>query len=67
MTANVGSIDRVLRLIAGAVLIALPFVAGFTSTLWMGVAIAAGIVMLTVAATRVCPLYALFGIRTCRT
>lgn len=66
MTANVGSLDRIIRLIAGIVLIALPFLAGFSSNLWTVVSVVVGLVMLTVALTRVCPLYSIFGIRTCR-
>lgn len=65
MSVNVGSLDRLVRLVIGLVLIALPFVAGFTSTLWMVVSILVGLVMLGVAATRICPLYSIFGIRTC--
>lgn len=66
MTANVGSLDRVIRLIIGIGLIALPFVAGITSTGWTIASVVVGGVMLAVAATRVCPIYSIFGIRTCR-
>ena len=69
MSANVGNIDRVLRALLGVILIAAPF--AFASDLWAnpvykyGV-IVAGLVMLTVAITRICPIYSIFGIRTCK-
>ena len=69
MSANVGAIDRVIRALLGIVLIAAPF--AFTSDLWANPyvkygAMAVGLVMLTVAATRICPVYSILGIRTCR-
>jgi hypothetical protein len=64
MTTNVGTLDRVVRAILGLVLIALPFAAGFGTTLML-VSILVGLVMLVVAATRVCPLYSILGIKTC--
>ena len=57
MSANVGNIDRVLRALIGIILIAAPF--AFASDLWANPlyeygAIVVGLVMLTVAITRVC-------------
>lgn len=66
MSVNVGSVDRVFRLIFGLVLIVLPFVAGFGSMVWTVLCVVVGLVMLVVSATRVCPLYSVLGIRTCR-
>jgi len=69
MTANMGTFDRIMRLILAVVLIAAPFVSGFveTSPRWMVYAsIAIGIVMLVTSLTRVCPVYSIFGIRTCK-
>ena len=67
MTINVGSLDRILRAALGLVLIALPFATNLTagSMLLTYGAVAVGVVMLVVALTRVCPLYAIFGIKTC--
>lgn len=63
MTVNVGALDRIARAVLGLVLLYLGFaVAG---GLWQVLAIVAGLVMLGVAATRVCPVYSLFGIKTC--
>lgn len=66
MTSNVGTIDRLFRLIMGAVLIAAPFVAGFTSTTATVIAVVAGIVLIGTAAMRFCPLYRLIGMSTCK-
>ena len=59
MKINVGSIDRILRIIAGVALIALT-VAGIIGVWgWIGV------VTLLKGIFRVCPAYTLFGISTC--
>jgi len=69
--ANVGTLDRVVRAIAGVVLLAIPFVSaapeggGMAYGVYGWVMIAAGVVMLATAALRFCPLYMLFGLRTC--
>jgi len=56
---NVGSIDRVLRIVLGLVLIALVFVGPQTPWGWVGV------VPLLTGLMRSCPLYSLVGINTC--
>ncbi len=69
MTANVGTIDRILRFILGVVLLALPFatdIALFAQPLYFYGAICVGVVMLLVSVVRICPLYSIFGIKTCR-
>jgi hypothetical protein len=68
MTANVGSVDRVLRALLGIVLILAPFVSGaamFQGPL-MWVSVIVGAVMLFTAVTRFCLLYRVLGITTCR-
>jgi len=68
MPRNVGTADRIVRLIAGVVLILLPLATGFaaaTPWLWW-TALAAGVILLVTAGMRVCPLYSLIGVRTCR-
>lgn len=68
MPSNVGTVDRAIRLVLGAVLILLPLVTAFaagTPWLWWG-AIIVGVVMLATAGLRFCPLYSLLGVRTCR-
>jgi hypothetical protein len=69
MTPNVGTIDRILRVALGFGLIYLGFfsdLAFFDSAAATYAAIAVGMVMLIVAASRVCPVYSVLGIRTCR-
>lgn len=67
---NVGSIDRVVRLVVGLLLIALPFLppaaglmAGWGA--WQYALVAVGAVLVATAALRICPAYVLLGIRTC--
>ncbi len=59
MTQNIGNTERILRAIAGLVLIALVFVGPQTVWGWIG------IVPLATAIIGWCPPYALFGISTC--
>ncbi len=69
MTANIGSIDRAVRIILGIVLLAAPFLSGmalFESTTATVISVIAGIVMLATSSMRFCPLYRIFGIRTCK-
>lgn len=69
MTANLGKLDRIFRIVLGIVLLALPFASGwalFTSSTATIISIILGIVMLATSAMRFCPLYRIFGIRTCK-
>ncbi|MFZ2872737.1 YgaP family membrane protein [Zavarzinia sp.] len=63
MNTNIGTLDRVLRVIAGLVLLSLLFLLDGEAK-WFGLI---GIVPLATAAMSWCPLYTLLGIRTCRT
>jgi hypothetical protein len=69
MTANIGTIDRALRLLIGIALLGLAL-GGFMPVLAVGaakwIAVVAGVVMLVTAGLRFCPLYRIFGIRTCQ-
>jgi hypothetical protein len=56
---NVGSADRVFRILLGLALISLVFVGPKTPLGWIGV------VPLLTGLFSTCPLYALFGINTC--
>jgi len=60
MTANVGGIDRILRIAAGLVFIAL----AATSVVGMWGYIVGGIVLAT-GVFRFCGAYTLFGVNTC--
>lgn len=59
MKANIGTADRILRIIAGATLIAL------AATGIIGVWGYLGVVPLVTAFVRFCPAYLPFGISTC--
>jgi len=68
MSANVGSIDRILRGIVGVILIMLPFVTGFGagSALLTWGAVIVGAVLALTAVFRFCPLYRIIGVNTCQ-
>ena len=59
MPKNEGTIDRVLRIIVGAILIALVFVGPQTPWGWIG------LVPLVTGFVGWCPAYRLLGLRTC--
>ena len=61
MKANVGGIDRVLRILAGLGLLALVFLLEGGER-WFGLI---GIVPLATGLFRFCPAYLLFGLNTC--
>ena len=59
MTANVGGIDRILRIVVGLVLIGLTLAGTIGVWGWLGV------VPLATGLFRFCPAYTLLGINTC--
>jgi ABC-type branched-subunit amino acid transport system permease subunit len=59
MTANVGGIDRILRIVAGLVLITL------AATGVVGAWGYLGVIVLATGVFRFCGAYALFGLNTC--
>jgi len=59
MSTNMGTVDRIVRLILGVGLLSLVFVGPQTS--WGYV----GIIPLATALIGYCPAYSIFGIRTC--
>lgn len=61
MAANVGGIDKTLRIVVGLVLIALFFVLEGPAR-WVGVV---GLVALGTGLMIFCPLYSILGINTC--
>lgn len=65
--ANVGTIDRVFRPVAGGALVAAPFVAdmpGFENDMYKYGAVAVGDILVATAAMKFCPIYRIFGLRT---
>jgi Protein of unknown function (DUF2892). len=68
---NVGSLDRMLRILAGLVLLAvalLPPLANMSIIAglgpWKWALVVVGVVMLATGLTRSCPAYTLLGVRT---
>lgn len=59
MTANVGTLDRALRVVIGLVLIACVFVGPQTPWGWVG------LVPLLTGLVRFCPAYLLIGVNSC--
>ena len=67
MKTNIGTIDRVIRLIAGVVLITMALVSGFTVfdiNVIRIVFVVIGAVLIVTALANFCPLYRLLGFRT---
>ena len=67
MTANMGTADRLIRLIAGLALVILPFAT--TMSIWSNpavkyIAVIVGVVFVLTSLIRFCPLYTLLGIKT---
>ncbi|MGO4813435.1 DUF2892 domain-containing protein [Cupriavidus sp. 2MCAB6] len=59
MQANIGTVDRTLRIVAGLALIGLAVTGTIGAWGWIGV-----IPVLT-GLVRICPLYSMLGVRTC--
>jgi ABC-type polysaccharide/polyol phosphate export permease len=57
---NVGSVDRLLRIVLGVILIALVFVGPKTPWGWIG------IIPLVTGLLRTCPVYSILGASTCK-
>ena len=64
MSANIGSIDRAIRLVLGLALIAFAIPLGFPQTGWNWVGWI-GVVPLVTAIFGTCPGYSLLGFSTC--
>lgn len=60
MKINVGSADRVLRIVAGLILI------GLTITGTIGVWGWVGVIVLATGVFSFCPAYSLMGVKTCK-
>lgn len=61
LTTNIGTTDRLVRIVAGLALIALTLMGQIGIWGWLG------LVPLATAFLKFCPAYSLFGIRTCKT
>ena len=66
MKANVGNIDRGIRVIIGIAALIAIFVGPYTGMSWQNIALTAvGIIMIGTSSIKFCPLYRIFGMRTC--
>lgn len=64
MGVNVGSLDRIIRLVAGIVLAVLYFNGTVAGGLGI-VALVVGIVLILTALFKFCPIYRVLGLNTC--
>lgn len=64
MTANIGTIDRILRIVVGVVLLALALgvLPGVPASPWGWI----GVIPLATAVIGFCPAYSLLGVSTCK-
>lgn len=67
MKKNVGTIDRVVRAVAGLVLIGLGLASIGTMGVWGYVGIVVGVVLVATAAISFCPIWMVLGVNTCET
>lgn len=64
MTKNIGTVDRILRLVVGFVFIAYAIPLGFADTGWNWTGWI-GVVPIITALVGFCPAYRIFGLSTC--
>ena len=62
--SNVGTLDRIMRVIVGMALVLLPTITGLA--IWSGIAAAVGAILVVTALFGFCPIYALFGLSSKR-
>lgn len=63
--ANLGSADRIIRLIAGIALIVIPLVMGMSLSTLPGLAmVIVGAILTVTAIVKFCPLYKIIGFKT---
>lgn len=65
MKANIGTVDRIIR-IAAAIILVLMYVFNVVSGVWGGVFLILAALLLITSLISVCPLYFPFGISTCK-
>lgn len=69
MQINVGTPDRIARLVIGAVLVLMPFLSVlplFANPIWLWASVIVGAVLMVTSVVRFCPLYAILGLSTCK-
>ena len=69
MVVNVGTVDRVVRLVLGVALIVVVLYGGlalFDGAVAKYIAIIVGLVLAITGLMKTCPIYSIFGIGTCK-
>lgn len=69
MSFNVGTPDRVVRVILGLLLLIVPFATSWTlfdSPFWVWVSVIAGFVLIVTGVVRFCPAYRILGMSTAK-
>ncbi|MAL17104.1 MAG: hypothetical protein CL670_06100 [Balneola sp.] len=66
MKKNMGSADKIIRFVLAIIFVALYFTGTVTGTLGIVLLVLAGVFVLT-SLFSFCPLYAPFGLKTCKT
>jgi hypothetical protein len=66
MKKNMSSADRVIRVILAIIMVALYFTGTVTGTLGIVLVVLAGVFVLT-SLISFCPIYAILGMKTCKT
>lgn len=66
MKKNMGSADKIIRFILAIIFVALYFTGTVTGTLGIVLLVLAGVFVVT-SLVSFCPLYAPFGLKTCKT
>ncbi len=66
MTVNVGSTDRIIRLVAAVIAVVVAFAIGISSVGGI-ILLILGVVLAATALVKFCPIYRLFGMSTCPT
>lgn len=68
MSVNVGKTDQIVRAVLGLILVILPFTVTlslFENSYVVYGSVAVGAVLLLTSMFRMCPIYSMFGIKTC--
>lgn len=60
MNANVGNVDKIIRIVAGLILISLVFIGPQTPWGWIGV------LLVVTGLINFCPLYSILRVNTCK-
>ena len=65
MNKNMGTTDKIIRIVVAVIISALYFTGTISGTIGMIALVAGGIFLLT-SVVSVCPLYSIFGLNTCK-